>query len=240
MIVCKVKGCLDFSVTAVAAMRHARRFCHSGVAELDLRPVDLLDVGSCARGVAMRRLVVALGVLVALGLSQASGQELGVSEVRGGIFAHSVDEPGNFLGIYNTSRIQDVNVELLFEVPAMTDWLAWGELRPHLGATVNFGGLESMIYGGVSWTVPVGESPLFLEASFGGAVHNGSTGPYGTVSFPARDLGCSLVFRESVSVGVMINDNASLMATVEHASNANLCVSNRGLTNLGVRFGWRF
>ncbi len=189
----------------------------------------------------MKSIASALAILVALsiGSSQAFAQQFGLSEIRGGLYAHSVDEPGA-LGVFNVSRVQDLNVELLFEAPGMSDWLAWGELRPHLGATVNFGGLESMVYAGVSWTVPIAETPLFFEASFGGAVHNGSTGPYGTATYPARDLGCSLAFRESASLGVMINDNASIMATVEHASNANLCQANRGLTNMGIRFAYKF
>src|SRR5690606_25336362 len=169
----------------------------------------------------------------------AVSQEFGISEVRGGVFVHSADEPGDLFGVFSVERMQDINVELLFDVPAMTSWLAWGELRPHLGATFNFGGLESMVYGGVSWTLPLADTPVFVEASLGGAVHNGNT--LGNAVYPARNLGCGLVFRESVSLGVKLNDNASIMATAEHASNANLCDNgNRGLTNLGIRFGYRF
>ena len=32
----------------------------------------------------------------------------------------------------------------------------------------------------------------------------------------------------------------SLMATIEHSSNAGLCSENRGLTNAGLRLGYRF
>jgi lipid A 3-O-deacylase len=178
--------------------------------------------------------------LFAFTLAPAAAQDFGLSEIRGGLFAHSADEPGAVFGVLDVSRVQDVNVELLFDVPSMSEWLAWGQLRPHLGATVNFAGLESMVYGGLSWTLPIADSPVFLEASFGGAVHNGSIGPYGAATYPARDLGCAFSFREAVSLGVMINDNASIMATVEHASNANLCQSNRGLTNMGIRLGYKF
>lgn len=183
-----------------------------------------------------------LGIVVAMaGLAVAApvfAQDIGLSEVRGGIFSHSVDEPGDFLGTFDMQRVQDLNVELLFDVPAMSDWLVWGELRPHLGSTVNFGGLESMVYGGLSWTVPVFNTPLFLEASFGGAIHNGNTDQ--TAVYPARSLGCTVLFRESLSVGTQITENASIMATIEHASNANLCNDNRGLTNMGLRVGWKF
>jgi hypothetical protein len=30
-----------------------------------------------------------------------------------------------------------------------------------------------MVYAGVSWTVPLFHSPVFVEAAFGGAVHTG-------------------------------------------------------------------
>lgn len=183
------------------------------------------------------RVLGCLAAVSALGLLPSFAQEFGLSEVRGGIFAHSVDEPGAFFGVFNTSRVQDVNVELLFDVPSLTEWVSWGEVRPHLGATVNFGGLESMVYAGVAWTVPVMDTPVFLEASFGGAVHNGAT--LGA-TYPARNLGCSVLFRQSASVGVMLTENASIMATIDHASNANLCADNRGLTNMGVRLGWKF
>lgn len=183
---------------------------------------------------------IAALVLAGLALvAPALAQDFGVSEIRGGFYAHSADEPGDLFGVFNVERMQDVNVELLFDAPSLTSWVTLGELRPHLGATLNTAGLESMIYAGVSWTVPLFDTPVFIEGSFGGAVHNGNT--LGNAVYPARNLGCTLVFREALSLGVQVSDNASIMATIEHASNANLCDNgNRGLTNLGVRFGYRF
>lgn len=178
---------------------------------------------------------VAAGVFLS---APALAQDFGVSEIRGGLYAHSVDEPGNFFGVFNTERLQDLNVELLFDTPGLTEWVTLGEVRPHIGATLNTAGLESMIYAGVSWTVPVFDTPVFVEATFGGAVHNGNIN--GTAVMPARDLGCSVLFRESASLGLQVSENASIMATIEHASNANLCNGNRGLTNMGIRFGYKF
>ncbi|PXA97473.1 acyloxyacyl hydrolase [Nostoc sp. 3335mG] len=192
------------------------------------------------RGIHMLKTV---GTILAFATTLASilpalAQDFGVSEVRGGLYAHSVDEPGNFFGVFNTERIQDLNVELLFDTPGLTEWVTLGELRPHVGATLNTAGLESMVYGGVSWTVPLFDTPIFLEGSFGGAMHNGNID--GTAVMPARDLGCSFLFREAATIGVQVSEQASIMATIEHASNANLCAGNRGLTNLGVRFGYKF
>lgn len=168
----------------------------------------------------------------------ATAQDFAVSEIRGGIFAHSVDEPGTFLDVMNAERVQNLNVELLFDTPGLTEWVTLGDLRPHIGATLNMAGLENMVYAGVSWTVPIFDSPVFAEVAFGGALHTGKN--LGPTPMPARNLGCSLLFHEAASIGVHLTENASIMATIEHASNANLCLDNRGLTNMGIRIGWKF
>jgi hypothetical protein len=79
---------------------------------------------------------------------------------------------------------------------------------------------------------------IFTEATLGGAVHDGSTG-----SAPApghNALGCNPLFRESASLGYRINATWSVMAIIEHMSNAGLCAQNRGLTNAGIRLGYAF
>ena len=165
----------------------------------------------------------------------------GISELRGGILAHSVDQAGgpvSLFGVIDMSRIQDANVELLFTPPDADFWRLMGNPRPHVGATVNFGGLESMVYAGLTWRVPVFDTPVFIEGGFGGAIHNGAL--TGAVP-PARDLGCPFAFHEQVSLGYAFTQNLSAMLTLEHASHAGLCGTiNRGLTNLGVRVGWTF
>lgn len=163
----------------------------------------------------------------------------GLSEVRGGIFAHSVYSgflpvmPSRWLGF---SRIEDLNVELLFDLPD-ADFMRWiGSPRANIGATVNFAGRESMAHAALTWTVPVFDTPLFIEGSFGGAIHNGVL--TGAVA-PMRSLGCRVNFYESASIGVNVTEQASVMLTYEHTSNANLCPPNAGLSNLGVRFGYK-
>ena len=177
----------------------------------------------------------------ALGSADAAMAQdaFGIDEVRGGLFFHSVDHapPDSFLGFIDTRRLEDANVELLFTPLDLGGWWA-GEFRPHVGATVNFGGLESQVYAGLSWTWNVFDGPVFVEGSLGGALHNGaSTG----VTYPARNLGCPVMFRESVSVGYDITEQASIMATFEHSSHAGLCGEhNEGISNLGLRVGWKF
>lgn len=185
-------------------------------------------------------LAVVLPALAAAGAAQAQdyGSAFGVDELRGGLFFHSVDRapPGSFF--LDTSRLQDANVELLFTPFELGDFNWIGEIRPHVGATVNFGGLESQVYAGLSWTWRVFDGPVFIEGTFGGTVHNGAA--TGAV-YPARNLGCAVMFRESASIGFDITEQASIMATVEHSSHAGLCGPvNEGITNLGVRVGWKF
>lgn len=109
--------------------------------------------------------------------------------------------------------------------------------RPHIGGSVNFNGRTSFAYAGLTWTVDI-TPRFFIEGSFGGAIHNGSTGR--VVPVDRNALGCSPLFRESGSVGVRLSANWSVMATVEHLSNAGLCSQNRGLTNIGARLGYTF
>ncbi len=108
--------------------------------------------------------------------------------------------------------------------------------RFHLGGSLNLEGRTSFGYAGLTWTFDVTQS-IFVEASFGGAVHNGETDP---VSPHWNALGCRALFRESGSVGMRLTSNWSVMATVEHLSNAGLCSNNRGLTNVGLRVGYSF
>jgi len=117
------------------------------------------------------------------------------------------------------------------------DFAAWGTIAPNVGATINFGGLESMVYGGMVWHVPVAATPFFTEAALGAALHNGALSG---ATAPARNLGCSLLFHEQVSLGANLSPTTSVMLTAEHASSANLCLPNEGLTNIGVRVGFKF
>jgi lipid A 3-O-deacylase len=174
------------------------------------------------------------------GAQDVSPSAFGVSEVRGGIFAHSVDQggPNTLFNLIDLGRIQDANVELLFTPPDADFWRMIGNPRPHIGATLNFGGLESMVYAGLTWHVNVFDTPVFIEGALGAALHNGAL--TGAVA-PARDHGCAFAFHEAASIGYQFTENFSAMVTFEHASHAGLCgSSNRGLTNLGIRAGWTF
>jgi len=107
--------------------------------------------------------------------------------------------------------------------------------RVHLGGSANFAGDTSFGYAGFTWTYDITPN-IFVEGSLGGAIHNGET-----EKVLDRDaLGCTALFRESASLGFRLAAGWSLMATVEHLSNAGLCSNNRGLTNVGLRVGYTF
>jgi lipid A 3-O-deacylase len=158
------------------------------------------------------------------------------SEFRIGGYAHNVGERferGTF----------DINGEILFNKPltATDPWIDALLPRPHIGATVNLAGKTSTAYAGLTWTFNLTDK-VFVEGSFGASLNNGLTG-IGRAQHVLEDrarVGCSLLFRESASIGYNITENMSIMGTFEHHSNANLCDANGGLTNLGLRFGYKF
>ncbi len=109
-------------------------------------------------------------------------------------------------------------------------------LRPHIGFNLNLMGDTSMAYAGYSLTVDLNDY-LFVEGSFGGMVHNGK---HVDPTNQRLSLGCSVMFRESASIGAHITGNWNVLATIEHASNAGLCDVNNGVTNVGMKLGYAF
>ncbi|MBW0002854.1 MAG: acyloxyacyl hydrolase [Hyphomicrobiales bacterium] len=162
---------------------------------------------------------------------QSQSQFFFLSEVRLGTFAHDPTSP--------EQGSADLNGEILFAKPFSLPGSAWDFLlpRPSIGATINFAGKTSQAYAGLTWTYDITKA-IFVEGSFGGSVNNGKTGNFVPPGHSA--LGCNVSFRESGSVGYRFTENWSLMATIEHMSNAGLCSQNRGLTNYGARIGYTF
>jgi lipid A 3-O-deacylase len=106
--------------------------------------------------------------------------------------------------------------------------------RPHIGFSIAPGEGTDQLYAGLTWEVRLTDR-IFVEASFGGAVHDGSTDAGDPESF-----GCTANFRESASIGIDLTDRLRVMATIDHMSNGGLCDENEGLTNAGVRLGYRW
>lgn len=168
-----------------------------------------------------------LGLMSLTPSAQADGRL--VTELRLGVMAHDQ-------GIFSSHKESgaDINAEVL-----LNDWGWLGkkvQLRPHFGATINTDGNTSFGYFGVTATAPLWRS-TFAEFSFGGAVHSGNLDKN---ELGHKDLGCRLLFRESLSFGVNLNEHNSIAAVADHISNANFCGKNEGLETVGVRYGYHF
>lgn len=156
-----------------------------------------------------------------------------LSEFR---FGFSAQDPWGTDGRGNSANLTG---EILFAKPftASDLFTSYFIPRPHVGGSLNFDGQTSFAYAGLSWSVDI-TPQLFVEGSLGGAFHDGETRTRGPRNL--ETLGCSPLFRESGSVGVRLSANWSVMATLEHLTNAGACSDNRGLTNVGARVGYTF
>ncbi len=155
-----------------------------------------------------------------------------LDEVRAGLFKQAIDNApheggaalnlevlgGRFAGGYENSVL---------------DFLLTP--RPNLGTTIAFGKTDEF-YWGVTWDAKLFER-TFFETSFGGAAHDGPLDTPREASY-----GCLVNFRESASLGYALTPEWRLMGTIDHMSNAGLCNPNpnRGLTNAGLRLGYRW
>jgi lipid A 3-O-deacylase len=180
----------------------------------------------------VRRGLFGVGLACALSLGSNAafaGQDSLISEIRLGALAH---DQGIFSGHKESGT--DINVELLG--PSL-GWLGHTvALRPHIGGTVNSAGNTSDGYFGLTATVPIWHI-FFFEGSVGGAVHTGNL----DANEPGhKDLGCRVLFRESLSLGAFIGDHITVSMMADHISNANICGRNEGLEAVGGRVGYRF
>ncbi|KQT14769.1 lipid A 3-O-deacylase [Methylobacterium sp. Leaf399] len=166
-----------------------------------------------------------------------------VSEVRIG---GSVQDPGSAEGKARGFSTANVNGEILFAKPIISADPFWQAFvpRPTVGGSYNTGGRTSFAYIGATWSVDLFPETfgrrVFLDGFFGGAAHNGYTGPKANTPYGFNTLGCNPLFREAAALGFRITERWSIMATIEHMSNAGLCANNRGLTNYGGRIGYTF
>jgi hypothetical protein len=153
-----------------------------------------------------------------------------IDEVRFGALVHSIESNNSEDGV-------DLNLELLFRRAATRYNNAYLDalLRPrvHLGASINTAGNTSQLYAGLTWDMKLA-SEFSLELTFGGAMHDGPTDRAHPDSY-----GCTLSFRESVSLGYILDERWTVYGTLAHMSNAGLCDDNTGVSSAGVRFGYK-
>jgi hypothetical protein len=131
--------------------------------------------------------------------------------------------------------------EVLFDpfLPPYENWFANVLLRPRpmIGVNIATDCCTDQIFAGLTWDVPVG--PVFIEASFGGTIHDGDLRqPPGSAD--GLELGCRVLFRESAGIGVRLGPHWTVLAGADHSSNNELCDDNNGLTHIGGMIGYHF
>lgn len=175
---------------------------------------------------------VAIVLLATGAMAEDAGSPPFIDEIRFGASASiqvdDIYEPGAFPW-----------VTLYFDPLERDSATNLGEqlLRPRLnvGAMVSTSGEASQLLAGATWTFDLNDS-LFVEVGLGGALTNASLDGAG----PGPQVGCSLLFHESIAAGYRIDQNWSVVAIVEHSSNAGLCDMNDGLSYAGLGLGYRF
>ena len=187
-------------------------------------------------------------LVAAGGLALIASTAPGVAQDNGELSTNAFDIPlvdELRLGAYYTNPDQKekgaaVQLEAVFGTFVPYDFgnkFVNAVLRPriHLGGNINVTGGTSVAYTGLTWNLPV-YGPLFIEGTFGGGAHNGKLDNAGR---NRQNLGCPILFRESASIGLQF-EKFAILGTVEHLSNAGLCTQNDGLTNVGMRFSYKF
>jgi len=186
-------------------------------------------------------------LLLALAISgltvpPAMAQEAMVSELRFGVMAHNASI--GWLPIHaenwDLSEIEDVSFDVYFHAIDLGDLPVPGQLRPTAGATVNFAGKESLARLGVNWQAHLGDSPVYIEATLGAAIHNGILSGPMPGRHDLRRQGCRVELYSSAGLGMDLGDTFTATLVYEHMSNANLCGNNDGLSNFGLRIGAKF
>ncbi|MCB1517917.1 MAG: acyloxyacyl hydrolase [Hyphomicrobiaceae bacterium] len=188
-----------------------------------LRPVPVLAV-----------LVIVTGAAFLLFGPQPLPSKAPALEIRTGPFAHDVYE--GFLPVLarrwkGFSRPEDEQFGLSAALPDGALGLL-GSPRIDTGGTFNTKGYENQAHLAASWRGYLFGSPLFVEGTFGGGLHDGHLLDG---QKPDRNMGCRINFYESLSVGVTFWNGWSLAISYEHMSNADLCPPNEGLSNMGFR-----
>ncbi|MCB9992362.1 MAG: acyloxyacyl hydrolase [Hyphomicrobiaceae bacterium] len=155
-------------------------------------------------------------------------------EVRSGPFAHDVYE--GFLPVIawrwkGFSRPEDEQFGLSAALPGGAASFL-GSPRIDAGATFNTKGYEDQAHLAAGWRSYFFGSPLFVEATVGGGLHDGHLLD---AEKPSRNMGCRINFYEALSFGVTFSTGWSLALSYEHMSNADLCPPNEGLSNMGLR-----
>lgn len=107
--------------------------------------------------------------------------------------------------------------------------------RTHIGISINNKGFTRNIYTGLTWQINI--TRLFtIEATLGASINNSEKSKHKK----KRVLGYKLLFRQSLSIGYLIDRTHSASIIIDHISSAGITKPNPGLTDVGIRYGFRF
>lgn len=165
-----------------------------------------------------------------LSQKKTSGPNIAGWEIDVGLYSHS--------SLFNFSNNEKKDTNLInLEIsapPLLKDIFDTEYLRWRFGATISLSNQTSMIYSGFGVEIKKFIAPFFIRGGLDMAIHN-ERRRNGTLP-----LGCKWSFHENADIGISFRKHHRIMATFEHMSNASACSSNAGLTNLGIRYGYRF
>jgi hypothetical protein len=106
---------------------------------------------------------------------------------------------------------------------------------PHIGASINNKGYTSNLYTGLTWQADF-DNTFLVEVSLGISVNNAKR----KISKKRRGLGSNLLFRESLSLGYKLSQIHLISLMIDHISSADIAKPNPGLTDIGIRYGYKF
>jgi lipid A 3-O-deacylase len=149
-------------------------------------------------------------------------------EIRGGGFYHCC-----FVESGHTALGGEIVMPRLFAPPA---WLPEFFIpRIHVGGVADLNGGTSYGFAGLLFTLNVTDR-IFLEPFVGVAVSDGSA--LGDARH--NPIGCTTLIHSGGNVGYRFDSHWSVMATLDHISNGNICSRNVGVNNYGGKIGYSF
>jgi hypothetical protein len=148
----------------------------------------------------------------------------------------------------------DPNWELQFNAPEWQSWRWIGSPFPIFGATPNFNGSTSVLYGGIAYEFSLSNrlmdastyklsKSLFVSGGLSAALHNG---PLHKDKLGCRErsdcgFGYRLLPRLAIELGRNFGQNQGLSLFYDHMSHKGVLPGeNEGIDHIGLRYHFRF
>ena len=174
----------------------------------------------------MKRFLFAAAIAAALLPAPAHADE-----VFGGIFVHDVKT-----GLTRSGFERGADFQLGWRGDRIQPLRVIGAPSPHAFVSLNSAGDTHFAAAGISWKIG---RTVYARPGIGLAVH---TGPGRVVPGDQRiDFGSRILFAPELGLGVQVNEQVSVEASIVHLSHGQLFGGqNPGLDDLGVRLNYRF